>query len=324
MCLACSRTIHPTSWALPLTPCPTASLPLQEFNTWFPLTMIIYVALLTLNWWERCCSRIFIANRFRFEAVRGGGGRGLCRRRAKGHACMGREKRTMCRLVASWSQAAKSSARLLSTHPTTTTTATTQQERADDEHTTRGQRLVQAEMDAISKGWPLGDGIGLFGVGSSRNGLPGAGGASGKARGAAPEQSVELNASAAAAGGRSSGRGGESPPPRAVSRAPLFGGASSSSEAAAAGGSGGSPPSKAAAIREKYNLQNRAVGSQGGPAAPVQQQWETEPESGSTVDALFAGVESRPARPTTGTQRLLDQPADSSSSSYAFSWKRGK
>lgn len=41
----------------------------QEFNTWFPLTMLIYVALLTLNWWERCCSRIFIANRFRFEAV---------------------------------------------------------------------------------------------------------------------------------------------------------------------------------------------------------------------------------------------------------------
>lgn len=48
----------------------------QEFNTWFPATMVIYVALLTLNWWERCCSRIFITNRFRFEAVRweGGGG----------------------------------------------------------------------------------------------------------------------------------------------------------------------------------------------------------------------------------------------------------
>ena len=35
-----------------------------------PAAQVIYVALLTLNWWERCCSRIFIANRFRFEAVR--------------------------------------------------------------------------------------------------------------------------------------------------------------------------------------------------------------------------------------------------------------
>jgi hypothetical protein len=43
----------------------------QDFNTWFPLTMLIYVALLVLNWWERCCSRIFIANRFQFEAVSG-------------------------------------------------------------------------------------------------------------------------------------------------------------------------------------------------------------------------------------------------------------
>ena len=40
------------------------------------MTMVIYVALLSLNWWERCCSKIFIANRFRFEAVRGGGGGG--------------------------------------------------------------------------------------------------------------------------------------------------------------------------------------------------------------------------------------------------------
>lgn len=47
----------------------------QDFNTWFPLTMVVYVALLSLNWWERCCSKIFIANRFRFEAVSGRGSR---------------------------------------------------------------------------------------------------------------------------------------------------------------------------------------------------------------------------------------------------------
>ena len=49
----------------------------QDFNTWFPLTMLLYVALLALNWWERCCSRIFIANRFRFEAVSVSGEGGL-------------------------------------------------------------------------------------------------------------------------------------------------------------------------------------------------------------------------------------------------------
>ena len=49
----------------------------QDFNTWFPLVLLVYVALLALNWWERCCSRIFVASRFRFDTVGGWvGGRG--------------------------------------------------------------------------------------------------------------------------------------------------------------------------------------------------------------------------------------------------------
>lgn len=85
------------------------------------------------------------------------------------------------------------------------------QERADDEHTNRGMRLVQLEQDAMSKGYPLGDGIGLFGVGSSA--LAGSeGGAGSKGRAAAlssrPGSSMELNASAnSASRGRAAGAG---------------------------------------------------------------------------------------------------------------------
>ncbi|KAL4450039.1 hypothetical protein ABPG77_010708 [Micractinium sp. CCAP 211/92] len=236
----------------------------QDFNTWFPLTMVIYVALLSLNWWERCCSKIFIANRFRFEA-----------------------------------------------------------ERADDEHTTRGMRLVQAEVDAISKGWPLGDGIGLFGVGSSRNGLPGAGGPSGKQQGAAVESSVELNASSAALSAPQ--------PAGATRRQPLFGGTSSNGGAAA----GSSTLSHAAAMREKYGRGGggstaaaAASGTRGTPGAGPSsrpRRLDDDLDDDGMVDALFAAAESRPAR-STGVQRLLNEPADSSSSSYAmpFSWKRGR
>lgn len=247
----------------------------QDFNTWFPLTMLVYVALLALNWWESCCSRIFIANRFRFEA-----------------------------------------------------------ESADDEHTTRGMRLVQAEVDAISKGWPLGDGIGLFGMGSSRSGLPGAGGASGKQQAQVLDQSVELNATA-------SGSSSLAPQQVAATRQPLFGGPSSSSGGTA--GRNGSPPSKADAMREKYG--NRSGGSStaaaggsagvaskspaaaaaGMPGSAGRRRQQDEGSDGGGVDALFAGLESRPARQATGG-RLLDQPAGSAGSSYAmpFSWKRGK
>ena len=199
------------------------------------------------------------------------------------------------------------------------------QESADDEHTTRGMRLVHSEVDAISKGWPMGDGIGLFGVGSSRSGLPGAGGASGKQRGsgAVGEQSVELNARA------SPGKAGGSselaaPQQQAVGRGPLFGGGSSS----AGGGTSGSS-STAAAMREKYG--NRSNGSLAGdaaaaaPAAAGPSTRRQQVEDDGAVDALFARVEGRPARQT-GTTRLLDQPADSAGSSYAmpFNWKRGR
>ncbi|EFN54970.1 hypothetical protein CHLNCDRAFT_134747 [Chlorella variabilis] len=234
----------------------------QDFNTWFPLTMLIYVALLVLNWWERCCSRIFIANRFRFEA-----------------------------------------------------------ERADDEHTQRGMRLVQAEEDAISKGWPLGDGIGLFGLGSSSSGLPG-GGRSSKQQG--QEQSVELNASAGQAkgvAGAGSSSGASSPPlPVSTSRQPLFGGASSSSSGPGGDGGGrnGSPPSKAEAMRQKYA--NRGSGSTSAAAPPPRDQQQRQQDEDGAVDALFEVVESRPGR--VGTSRLLDQSAPSS---YSFSWKpRGR
>jgi hypothetical protein len=67
------------------------------------------------------------------------------------------------------------------------------QERADDEHTSRGMRLVQLEQDAMSRGYPLGDGIGLFGVGSlvsSARGKPAPGGKQ--------ESSMELNATSTA------------------------------------------------------------------------------------------------------------------------------
>lgn len=201
------------------------------------------------------------------------------------------------------------------------------QERADDEHTTRGMRLVQAEVDAISKGWPLGDGIGLFGVGSSRNGLPGSGGASGKQQGPALESSVELNASSAALSAPQ--------PASATRRQPLFGGASGDAAA------GGSASSHAAAMRGKYGRSGGSSSS--APAAPAAaaaatgggapgagpssraRRLDDDLDDGGMVDALFASAESRPARHT-GAQRLLDQPADSSSSSYAmpFSWKRGR
>lgn len=52
-------------------------------------------------------------------------------------------------------------------------------------------RLVQLETDAVSKGYPLGDGIGLFGVGSSA--LENSGG--GRAGGGKPESSMELHRS---------------------------------------------------------------------------------------------------------------------------------
>lgn len=320
----------------------------QDFNTWFPLTMVIYVALLSLNWWERCCSKIFIANRFRFEAVSAGaGGSGgpasvaaEYRRRRQGggpptgpagqgdpHRRRHAGRGAPCCLGASMAMQGASTG--LTRHPVTSPTPmpgwrpSSLQERADDEHTTRGMRLVQAEVDAISKGWPLGDGIGLFGVGSSRNGLPGTRGASSKQQGPALESSVELNASSSALSAP--------PPASATRRQPLFGGASSGGGGAASS----SASSHAAAMREKYGRggsSSAAAAAAAGPAGAVSAGSSSAPrrldddlDDGGMVDALFAGVESRPARHT-GAQRLLDQPADSSSSSYAmpFGWKRGR
>ena len=175
-------------------------------------------------------------------------------------------------------------------------------------------RLVQSEVDAISKGWPLGDGIGLFGVGSHVGSA-----AAGSKRAVAQEQSLELNATSS---GQAAGSGAAS------ARQPLFGGGANSSSAATAADAGrGSPPSKAAAVRDKYS--GRTSGGVASTAAaaspeqrPPQQQWQAQADDQS-VDALFAGVEARPARQGQ-SGRLLDQPADSSSSSYALPWKRGR
>lgn len=77
----------------------------------------------------------------------------------------------------------------------------TLQERADDEHTNRGMRLVQLEQEAMSRGYPLGDGIGLFGVGSA----PQASSRGGVGR---AESSMELNRSVHSSRGKMAGAGG--------------------------------------------------------------------------------------------------------------------
>lgn len=276
------------------------------------------MALLTLNWWERCCSRIFIANRFRFEAVRMGWA-GVSSSAAHvvpaaSFACMTTENTTGLRASPP-------------SHPFHTTPSSgacspphcSHQERADDEHTTRGMRLVQAEIDAMSKGWPLGDGIALFGLGSYVGGST----SGGPKRGSQADLSVELNASSSAVAG---GAGSSA---ASGSRPALFG-----SGTGAAGSDAGrsSPPSKAALMREKYA--NRSSSSMAGaaagpvsasaapapPAAPDRQQRRQQLEHDeAVVDALFAGVESRPSRQTA---RLLDdQHIDSSVGGYLSSWK---
>lgn len=271
---------------------------------------MIYVALLTLNWWERCCSRIFIANRFRFEAVRcraaGQWGAvhaaGGCWRAPDAAQACAAAPLPACDFT--FFHPADPRHALPARHP---------QERADDEHTTRGMRLVQAELDAMSKGWPLGDGIALFGLGSYVGGSTSAG----AKRGSQADLSVELNASSsAAAGGASSSAAGGSRPP-------LFGGGGASSSEPGRG----SPPSKAALMREKYG--NRSSGSMAGSAAaassaapapaPAPNRQQRREHEEAAVDALFAGVEARPSRQNA---RLLDeQHTDSAGGGYLSSWK---
>ena len=83
------------------------------------------------------------------------------------------------------------------------------QERADDEHTSRGMRLVQLEQDAMCKGYPLGDGIGLFGVGSSALvAAPGAGSRGGGGAGAMMELNRSVHGSQGNLGGPVNGAGG--------------------------------------------------------------------------------------------------------------------
>jgi hypothetical protein len=175
-------------------------------------------------------------------------------------------------------------------------------------------RLVQAEQDALSKGWPLGDGIGLFGLGSSGSGLPSGGAA--KRQDRDQERGVELNASAGQAQGSPLGAaGGERS--GGTSRQPLFGGGPSSSSAT----HDGSPPSKAAALREKYASRAGGTSARAGAAPPSSAPPPRRQEEGEgAVDALFEVVESRPSRG--GGSRLLDQ---SQPSSYSFAWKpRGR
>ncbi len=179
-------------------------------------------------------------------------------------------------------------------------------------------RLVQAEIDAMSKGWPLGDGIALFGLGSHVGGSTSAGGK----RGSQADLSVELNASSSAAAG---GAGSSA---ASTSRPALFG---SGAAGAASEAGRASPPSKAALMREKYA--NRSSKSLAGPAAggssaapasapaPDRQQRRQQLEHDeAAVDALFAGVEARPSRQQQA--RLLDdQHTDSAGGGYLSSWK---
>lgn len=225
-----------------------------DFNNWFPLTLLVYVVLLTLNWWERYCSRIFIANRFRFDT-----------------------------------------------------------ERADDEHTSRGMRLVQMEATAVGRGYPIGEGIGLFGCSTSLSASAGVGGrgktlptSSSKQQldGAGSAVSMELNSAASFMRGRSRPGGGDG---GSSLHTPLFGGAGSSSSSLPAAAEA-APPSQAALVRQKY------VGGRVGAGSAA-----ADAPGGSDVDNLFAGVQGRQSRMPVEAPQQAQPPT----TSFSLPWRRG-
>lgn len=75
------------------------------FNTWFPLVMVVYVAILTTGIFEQCFTKLFVPRKLRFDS-----------------------------------------------------------ERADDEHSARGQELLQAEHENLNRGGLMGHGCNIIGM----------------------------------------------------------------------------------------------------------------------------------------------------------------
>eukprot|EP00887_Chlorella_sp_A99_P002113 scaffold21.g2113.t1 len=210
-----------------------------DFNNWFPLTLLVYVVLLTLNWFDT--------------------------------------------------------------------------ERADDEHTSRGMRLVQMEATAVGRGYPIGEGIGLFGCSTSLSASAGVGGrgktlptSSSKQQldGAGSAVSMELNSAASFMRGRSRPGGGDG---GSSLHTPLFGGAGSSSSSLPAAAEA-APPSQAALVRQKY------VGGRVGAGSAA-----ADAPGGSDVDNLFAGVQGRQSRMPVEAPQQAQPPT----TSFSLPWRRG-
>lgn len=75
------------------------------FNTWFPLVMVVYVAILTTGIFEQCFTKLFVPEKLRFDS-----------------------------------------------------------EKADDEHSSKGQELLQAEHENLNRGGFLGQGCRIVGM----------------------------------------------------------------------------------------------------------------------------------------------------------------
>lgn len=75
------------------------------FNTWFPLVMVVYVAILTTGIFEQCFTKLFVPEKLRFDS-----------------------------------------------------------EKADDEHSAKGQELLQAEHENLNSGGILGQGCKIVGM----------------------------------------------------------------------------------------------------------------------------------------------------------------
>ncbi|GAB4818944.1 hypothetical protein N2152v2_005990 [Parachlorella kessleri] len=202
-------------------------------------------------------------------------------------------------------------------------------ERADDEHTGRGMRLVQLEQDAMCKGYPLGDGIGLFGVGSSALAPASGSGSRGSGAGATMELNRSVHGSKGNQGGPVVGAGGNASsssrngsPPR-----PAFGAWGPAGHGAGVRVGGNSSSNLASElIKNKYggssdSLHAGREGSTSVAATPGPDSRHgspaRQPPPVSQVDDLFAAVEGRRVRGRQGdVQRLVDSSAENSSGGF--------
>ena len=189
-------------------------------------------------------------------------------------------------------------------------------------------RLVQMEAAAVGQGYPIGEGIGLFGVGTSI--ASGSAGAGANGRGLPSSSSKQLldgegdssggmELNSAASFTKSRGRAGAAGSSGAASSSHASAGAGSSGAADGAAAGGAGAPSQADLVRAKYGAAAR------GAAEPVS--WGRGPRpgggpaGGGDVDALFAGVESREGRQS--HTRLVDQ-SPPGASSYTLPWQRNR